>query len=188
MLLKRNHYCIKSLNYCSIYPTFYTETKYMNTTDVMSTLEEAIRYILDETGFGNVTLRSATDTSKPSDLVITTGITGALRGIFMMRFGNPEALAAANTMLEHVGQPHEGSLLDESHKASLSEMTNLCTGRFVNLLSAKDMDCNLTPPSIITGTGIGISIRNIEYASDLEVNFDSRRFFISLYVISTLKA
>jgi CheY-specific phosphatase CheX len=159
----------------------------MDAESITTILREAIRFILDETGFKDVTIRPVTGKSKSSDLVVTTGITGNIKGILMVSFGSSDAVRAANTMLAHIGEAQSGSTLDENHKASLSEITNLFTARFVNILSARDIDCNLTPPTIITGSSIGVSIRNIEHTIELEADGGAWRFYISLYIINTPK-
>jgi chemotaxis protein CheX len=148
-------------------------------------LENSVKFILDETGFTAVSVAPSPEATEPAEIVVTIGITGGIKGILMLRFGLPDAIRVADLLLANTGQVPEGQGLDENRKASLSEVANLFTGRFINLLSEEGVDCNLTPPSIISGHEIGVSIRDTECSVQLSITNASWRFVLSLFIIKS---
>ena len=70
-------------------------------------------------------------------------------------------------------------------KEAIYEVINLFAGRSLMLLSEKNIDCSLTPPTIITGQKISPFMYEIQYSTNLFFTGDFGN--ISLFVGITKK-
>jgi CheY-specific phosphatase CheX len=151
---------------------------------IESILIEAVQYIFPEIGADTFDVRAKKDIQALSELIVTTGITGDIKGILMIKTLYADAVSIANIMLRQIGQVPEQTALTQSHKEAISEFANLVSGRFLNILSMNEIDCNMTPPTIITGSGILSAIPNMRHSIDLRITSNSWALSVSLGILS----
>ena len=136
-------------------------------TELVASIARGIEQILTEIGFSSV--RKTEDNSPRVEVVTSIGITGDVKGTLMLKTNRRSAVAIANKMLLSI---HPNDIKDEfgtAQKEAIYEVTNLFAGRSLNILAEKNrqLDCRLTPPTIITGSRISPIMCEIIYSRDL---------------------
>jgi chemotaxis protein CheX len=88
-----------------------------------------------------------------ADVAIIVGITGVLTGqvILSMTIDAAKGIAARMLMEDEVPE------LDEYAQSALAEMANMITANATIGLADAGFNCDITPPSVITGSRIEIS-------------------------------
>ena len=107
---------------------------------IESSLMEAVRSIFPEIGASVLNVQMEKVISDPSEFIVTTGITGDMKGILMIKALCIDAVEIANIMLGNIGQAGDRSGITQSHKEALGEIANLVSGRFLNILSVNSVD------------------------------------------------
>jgi len=120
---------------------------------------DALRQIFTETGI-EITWCGEDDGVEPVQVITSIGITGDLRGNLLLETDHASAGKILETMLGDLASSSGMEGLAEIRKASLCELTNQVAGRAITLLSAMGIDCDITPPTIITADTVtdGISL------------------------------
>lgn len=88
-----------------------------------------------------------------ADVAIVVGITGVLTGqvILSMSLATAKGIAARMLMEDQVTE------LDEYAQSALAEMANMITANSTIGLADAGFNCDITPPTVITGSRIEIS-------------------------------
>ena len=122
---------------------------------------EAIRQVFGDTG---IIIDSVGEEEEPiaEDHVITNvGITGDLKGIFMLRTDT----ASVASFLKAMTGGMQLTLLDESSReiqmAALGELSNQISGRATTLLFDRHLHCDITPPAIIAARQLQSLVPNL---------------------------
>jgi CheY-specific phosphatase CheX len=134
-------------------------------TELISSIKSGIEQILSEIGFKQVA--QIETNSQLIEVITSIGITGDVKGTLMLKTNTQSAVAIANKMLLSI---HSGGIVNEfgtAQKEAIYEVTNLFAGRSLNILSEKNIDCSLTPPTIITGNKISPLVCEVTYSTDL---------------------
>jgi CheY-specific phosphatase CheX len=127
----------------------------------------AAEEILQEIGL-EVSRVSTAAVSAPGDdarpaYVATVGIVGNARGSLLLRLDRSSAANIVAAMYRSMGlenrQPRDIS------EGAIAEIANLICGRAVTLLSRRSVECDITPPAVISGTELTTSVLGSE---DLE--------------------
>lgn len=132
---------------------------------ILDAFIDAIRQVFRDTG---ITIDKVGAEEEPiaEDHVITSvGITGDLKGIFMLRTDTPSASFIVRAMTGGLRIAVAIDRLSEIHMAALGELTNQITGRAITLLSDKQVRCDLTPPAVIAARQL------LSLVPDLAVSF-----------------
>lgn len=105
---------------------------------------------------GKLALREST--TPVFDVAVILGIVGQVRGqvVYAMEIGTAKQIASQ--MMG--GFPVEE--FDEMAKSAISELGNMITGNASTLLEKQGVECNLSPPTIITGKQVEISSVKIQ--------------------------
>jgi chemotaxis protein CheX len=149
---------------------------------VLDVFLDALTQIFSETG---ITIDSVTDANRrdSSDQVVTSiGFAGGIKGNLMLC---TDSAAAANIVKAMMGGMQlsifEGGLR-EIHKTALGELSNQISGRAVTILSQNDLECDITPPIIITGRDLSSHVPDIAEAFSRVVKgpFGSLRLLLAL--------
>jgi CheY-specific phosphatase CheX len=100
--------------------------------------------------------------------VATVGILGDARGSLLLRLDRPSAVGVVAAMYRSVGMEHRRPA--EVAEADIAELANQICGRAVTILSREGVECDITPPAVITGhdlqsslpASVGLSERRVE--------------------------
>jgi CheY-specific phosphatase CheX len=146
--------------------------------ELISSISEGIKQILSEIGFSDI--RKIDKNSESIEVVTTIGITGDLRGTLILKANKQSAIAIANKMLKAIHPYNVSDDFGIPQKEAIYEVTNLFAGRSLNILSEKNIDCSLTPPTIITGQKIFPVVYDMQFSTNLFFTGDFGD--ISLYI------
>ncbi len=126
-------------------------------TDYMQPFIDASTMVINQvTGF-TVSNGEIYEKEKPylSDhIIVLIGMTGQISGNVVIAFEKETAFALASAMM--MGMPVNE--LDEMASSALGELCNMILGNAVTLLSQKDIVIDITPPGILTGDNMKLSI------------------------------
>ncbi len=134
-------------------------------TELLTSIKSGIEQILSEIGFKQIEQIEAN--SQRVEVITSIGITGDVKGTLMLKTNTRSAVAIANKMLLSIQPNGIGNEFGTAQKEAIYEVTNLFAGRSLNILSEKNIDCNLTPPTIITGNKISPMVCEVTHSADL---------------------
>ncbi len=144
------------------------ETKYLDI------FPRAFTEVLAETGFSETNI-SDTDSpfDKSTEIIASVGITGAMQGYMMLNASLVSAKNFVDRMMHNIGMEIEEEGFGQFHKEAIGEMVNQFSGRSVMILhESEQIDCNITPPTIITGNSVYADMTNLIGRLSKEVRGD----------------
>jgi CheY-specific phosphatase CheX len=116
---------------------------------ILEVFIEAIRQVFGDTGIIIDTVDAEQEPIAEDHVVTSVGITGDLKGIFMLRTDTPSASFILRAMTDGLRIALEDDSFSEIHMAALGELTNQITGRAITLLFDRQLRCEITPPAVI---------------------------------------
>ncbi len=139
--------------------------------------------VLKETGFPEVRLEDSSPVEK-IEVVSSVGITGDIYGYFIIQTDKKNAQSFVDILMESMGMEPEaefGSLTREA----IGEITNQISGRSTILLSQNGVDCDITPPTVMTGSNLLSTISNTEVNITKYINgeFGSIGVYVGVKII-----
>ncbi len=148
----------------------------------ISAFTSALGEIFKEIGIPNIELAAADSNGKEYQIVSTVGLTGDIQGYVMLKTDFPCAEEFVAHINDSMGMEKTERKFGEYHKAALSEITNQICGRAMMLLSDSGYDCNITPPTIVTGTAVFTDVLNLVDSSSTLVKspFGDFNLFIGI--------
>ncbi len=148
---------------------------------MISAFSRAFTQVLGEMGFENPRIEHTSIAMPASSYLCSLGFTGALKGYLVCAFEADELKTLAESLNQrfNMGQ----NLGDVAFmRESLAELANQMGGRCVMELAQNGLDCLITPPTVISGSGVETSIPHLDERSDWEL--DSGRGKFRLAVLS----
>jgi CheY-specific phosphatase CheX len=127
------------------------------TENVIGVFLDALRQVFTETGI-EISWFGDADGKGAVQVITNIGITGDLRGCLLLETDQESAERIFRTMLGDLASKTGPEGLAEFRKASLCEITNQVAGRAITLLSAQGIECDITPPTIITADAVTAQI------------------------------
>ena len=127
-------------------------------------LTQALIEIFEEVGIKDILTIEQPRIDLTCEVIITIGITGDIIGTMMLKSDQKSAVAMAEQMLRKINHYPTGNEFTESHQEVIREIMNLISARSLMILSEQNIDCNLTPPTLIMGKQISPSMFNISYS------------------------
>ena len=122
----------------------------------------AAREVLGEMGLTVVHTEAATAQQilhEERSVVATVGLIGDLTGSFLLRLGLGTTQTVVSAMYASLGLEHRDPR--ELQETAIAEVANQIAGRAITLLSRRSVECDMTPPSVITGTSITSTLPGI---------------------------
>ncbi len=117
--------------------------------EILEVFVKAVRQVFQETDIP-IDAVEAEDLSEVEDQVVTSvGLTGDLKGIFMLRTDTPSATRIVRAMTGGMRITLKDDRLNEIQMAALGELTNQISGRAITLLSDRQLRCDITPPAVL---------------------------------------
>lgn len=91
---------------------------------------------------------------KSDNVLVLIGLTGKISGSVVITFSTKIACKIASAMM--MGMPIHA--LDEIAKSAISELCNMILGNTATLFSQNGLHIDITPPTLMTGSNIQLSI------------------------------
>lgn len=115
------------------------------------------------------------------DVAILVGITGTLQGQFVLSFDQKTAAGIASQMIKKTSTGG----ISTQHRSALSELANMITGNATIELSNAGFPCDITPPSLLIGTNIQVTVQEQIKTVVIPLKVSHGELFVSLSMIET---
>ncbi len=89
-----------------------------------------------------------------NQIIVNIGISGNIKGNFIILSNMKSAKNITSLMLNNSSIAHDENKFDKLDKAAFGELANQLSARVSMHFSENNIDCSITPPTIITGTGV----------------------------------
>ena len=117
--------------------------------EIVTALLEAVRQVLRDTDIAVESVEPGDPFGAEAQVISTIGLTGDLKGIFMLRTDTPGAVSIVKAMMGGLRLPAEADGLSEIQLAAIAEISNQIAGRAITLLSERGLRCDITPPAVV---------------------------------------
>jgi chemotaxis protein CheX len=127
-------------------------------------------------------IRIAESYQETYELTSSLGITGALRGYFVLQAEIPTARSLVSGMASRLGVTFDEIDFGPFHRATIGEIVNQIAGKAIVKLEACGLNCMITPPTLFIGQGITMALPGsaITMKKNLEWDFGTLRLFVAL--------
>lgn len=129
--------------------------------DLLTVFEEATQQIFAEIGFSDLDSSEPQKPQGPQDIIATVGITGALQGYISLSTSKKCGHAFVQKMFENLDMEVEEQGFGQFHQEALAEIVNQITGRSTTLLEQKNLNCDITPPTIMVGSELFFNLSRL---------------------------
>ncbi len=124
-------------------------------TSIYAFFSQATGLVLSEIGFSGIGMAESRNSSGGDcDLLAAIGLTGGLKGHFIVSFDTNSADAFVACLYDYLGLDREELADQRFRKSALAEIANQIGGRASALLAESGIDCMITPPTVISGQGV----------------------------------
>ena len=144
---------------------------------------EALKGVLSEYGLNNikiVEINESEQQSHPSEVIVYIGISGNIRGNLILKSNYESAHALISAMLQSMNMTSKEKEFGEFHRTAMGEIVNQISGRAITILSTSDIDCDISPPAILTGKRINALIPGSDSFVHINVIGSFGELFIAL--------
>ena len=117
--------------------------------EILEVFVEAVRQVFRETDIEIESVDAGDEKGTEDSVITSVGLTGDLKGIFMIRTDTASTAAILRAMTGGVRITLERDRLSEMQMAALGELTNQISGRAITLLFNHRLRCDITPPAVI---------------------------------------
>ena len=122
----------------------------------------ALYEVFSETGIEVDNIKE-THLPRAEDIQIVTsiGLTGSIKGTFLMLMDLESATNIADTMMKSMNLSDKSDKFDALKEAAIAEITNQISGHALTNLFKKHIQCDMTPPTILVGEKIKLMTSNL---------------------------
>ncbi len=113
-------------------------------------------------------------------LMATVGITGDNLGFLILSADSKNAINLAKSFAELMEIPIDSDELGTPHIEALSELSNQIAGRVVMFMENNDINCSITPPSVLSGGDISINLQSMNQTQLFKVEGKFGFFYITI--------
>ena len=131
-------------------------------------LKSSISEILTETGLGDSVTTRTSGKTEP-EIMVTIGLTGLYQGYIMIKGKREQIFGLMEKMIKASGLTVEIADKKEIYTEAFKEFTNQISGRIAMKLAEEEINCNITPPTMIEGSKISIELGQFPVYIELEI-------------------
>ena len=147
-------------------------------------LPESWTAISGETGLDPGSLQAGKGASDAS-ILVSIGITGEYRGYLTMEGDQDRIFPLMELMMAHFGMNASPENRDENCVEAFKELANQVSGRLVMNLHELNIDCDITPPTIIRGSSVLLDLNGFPNFEQLLFSRSEGEIHINLGVKKT---
>jgi chemotaxis protein CheX len=129
---------------------------------ILDLFVRATTEVFSEIGFPDITISDESPEAFPAELLANIGIAGDLQGYFVLRSDLSSATKFITRMLENLEfEVDEQETFGRFHREAIGEVLNQVSGRSTMYLSEQEIDCDITPPTIILGSNVFMNMKSL---------------------------
>ena len=117
--------------------------------EILAAFVEAVRQVFRGTDIDIDSVDAGDAFGSDAQVITSVGLTGDLRGIFMLRTDMQGAAGILKAMTGGIRLRIANDRLSEIQLAAIAEISNQIAGRAITLLSDIDLRCDITPPAVL---------------------------------------
>lgn len=134
----------------------------------LSYLSNSLNDFLIDAGFSS-TIQSVSEISGQTNVMSTVGITGDRVGFLTLSIELNNAVRLSNQFAQLMEIPIDSNDFSNLHLEAISELTNQISGRVVMFMENNDLNCSITPPTVISGGDISINLKTLKHTEIFKV-------------------
>ncbi len=124
---------------------------------LVSVFSEALSQIFEETGIKIIDIEdSELPSTRKNEVITSIGFTGKIKGTFILISTEKVAKKISDKMLSNMQISANPKKFGPMNRAAIGEIANQISGRAMTILSTNNIECDITPPTMLTGNNIRI--------------------------------
>lgn len=145
----------------------------------ISYLSSSLDNFLSDAGLSS-TIHSVDNISGQINVMATVGITGDKVGFLTLSSELKNAVQLSNIFAQLMEIPIDSDVFSESHHEAISEFTNQISGRVMMFMENNELNCSITPPTVISGGDISINLKTLNHTEFFRVEGKYGYFYITI--------
>jgi len=145
----------------------------------LSYLSNSLNDFLTDAGFFS-TIKSVSEISGQTNVMSTVGITGDTVGFLTLSIELNNAVKLSKLFAELMEIPIKSDDFSDAHLEAISELTNQIAGRVVMFMEDNDLNCSITPPTVISGGDISINLKTLKHTEFFRVEGQFGYYYITV--------
>lgn len=145
----------------------------------LSYLSSSLKDFLVDAGFSSTILPVENITGQ-TNVMATIGITGDEVGFLTLSIELENAVRLSKRFAELMEIPIESDDFSTPHLEAIAEFTNQISGRVVMFMEDNNLNCSITPPTVMTGGDISINLKTLKQTRIFKVEGQYGYFFITI--------
>jgi chemotaxis protein CheX len=117
--------------------------------EIFEAFVEAVRQVCNDTDLVVDSVEPGDAFGADAQVITSVGVTGDLRGIFMLRTNMEGAAGVLKGMTGGIRLSFANDRLTEIQLAAIGEFANQVAGRAATLLADLELVCDITPPAVL---------------------------------------
>jgi CheY-specific phosphatase CheX len=117
--------------------------------EIPAAFVEAVRQVFMDTDIAIDSVEDGDAFGSDAQVITSVGLTGDLRGIFMLRTDLVGAAGILKAMTGGLRLRFTNDRLSEIQLGAIGEISNQVAGRAITLLTNLDLHCDITPPAVL---------------------------------------
>jgi len=145
----------------------------------LSYLLSGLKDFLADAGFSS-TITQVEGIDSLINVMATVGITGEKVGFLTISMNLDNAVTVSKFFAELMEIPIESNEFSNAHLEALAELSNQTAGRIVMFMEDNQINCSITPPTVMSGGDISINLSSLKLTNFYKVEGLYGFFFITI--------
>ena len=142
-------------------------------------LENSLKDFLVDAGFSS-SITPIDEITDKANVMATVGITGDKVGFLTLSMELNNAVKLSRGFAELMEIPIISKEFSDSHIEALSELSNQIAGRVVMYMEDNDLNCSITPPTVLSGGNISINHKTLNNTYFFKAHGQYGFFYITI--------
>ena len=147
--------------------------------DNLSYIINSLKDFLADAGFAS-SIAPVSNVADQTNVMATVGITGEMVGFLTLSMNTDNAVNLSKFFADLMEIPIDSDDFSNPHLEAISELSNQIAGRVVMFMEDHDLNCSITPPSVMSGGEISINLKTLDVTQIFKVEGQFGYFYIAI--------